>query len=63
MYVLEYNINMRIELFRTPNNKEPFEEWIKSLSKSVRLKVYKRLSRVEEGNFKYFKSLKGGYMN
>ncbi len=54
---------MRIELFRTPNNKEPFEEWIKSLSKSVRLKVYKRLSRVEEGNFKYFKSLKGGYMN
>lgn len=51
---------MRIEIFKTKDNKYPFKEWIGKLDKTLRYRIYQRLSRVEEGNFGDHKNLKDG---
>lgn len=37
-----------------------FQEWIKYLPKSIRLRIYQRFARIENGNFGDYKNLKGG---
>jgi len=50
---------MEIRIFRTANNKCLFQDWVDDLPSSIRLKIYQRFSRIEEGNFGDFKNLKG----
>jgi len=51
---------MEIVIFKTPDNKLPFEKWLEDLPKSLRFRIYQRLSRIEEGNFGDYKSLESG---
>lgn len=51
---------MEIVIFNTPDNKSPFEEWLKSLTKTTRFRIYQRFSRIEEGNFGDSKNLGSG---
>lgn len=49
---------MKVEIFKTKENKQPFITWINGLSLPLRYRIYQRLSRLEEGNFGDYKSLK-----
>ena len=51
---------MEIVIFKTPDNKLPFEKCLEDLPKSLRFRIYQRLSRIEEGNFGDYKSLGSG---
>ncbi len=39
-----------IRIFETENGKEPFVEWVNSLSVQHRARVFARLDRLEHGN-------------
>lgn len=40
----------RIELYQDASGKEPFSEWVRSLARAYRMRVFVRLDRVETGN-------------
>lgn len=40
----------RIELYQDVSGKEPFSEWVHSLSRAYRARIFARLDRVETGN-------------
>ena len=47
----------RLELYHDDHGKEPFSEWVRSLSRSYRARVFARLDRVETGNLGDCKSV------
>lgn len=47
-------------IYETPAGREPFNEWLDSLDKSVRGKVAARIDRLEHGQFGNAKALKDG---
>ena len=49
--------------YQTVDNKVPFLEWYKSLDKSLRLVVDKRLSKVERGLYGEKKDFQNIFMN
>ncbi len=46
-----------IILYKTQNNKEPFDEWFLTLDKQNRHKVQMRLQRLEQGSYGDYKKL------
>ncbi len=58
MWSLDYNINMKeILTYKTEDGKCPFDIWMNSLDNSMKVRVSKRIERVEEGNFGDYKKL------
>lgn len=49
-----------IVIYKTVNRKEPFNDWLDSLDKSVRGRVEARIDRLEGGQFGNAKVLKDG---
>jgi putative addiction module killer protein len=49
-----------IHIFHDYRGKEPFTDWVRSLSRQHRARVFTRLDRVETGNMGDCKSLGGG---
>lgn len=43
--------------FKTSRNKEPFNDWLYSLNKETRDRVFNRISRIKNGNFGDHKNL------
>ncbi len=50
----------KIKIFQDNNGKEPFAEWIDSLSLKERSRIFTRLDRVETGNMGDHRSVGGG---
>jgi putative addiction module killer protein len=55
MYLFGYNIeyrgktsNVRIDIYKTANGKEPYVEWLESLDRAVRARIKARLTRIQE---------------
>jgi len=44
-----------IEIYHDNNGREPFTEWVKSISMSDRSRIFSRLDRVESGNLGDYK--------
>ncbi len=50
-----------LQIYRTPNDREPFTEWLKSLQdRTTRKRIQARLDRIESGNLGDHKSVGGG---
>jgi putative addiction module killer protein len=49
-----------IVIYQDDHGKAHFSDWIKSLDRSVRNRVFARLDRVENGNFGDWKSIANG---
>ena len=49
---------MKVVIFKDKIGKEPFSEWVNSLSKSLKYRIYQRFSRIEENNFGDHRSLR-----
>ena len=55
---LDYNIIMKkIVTYKTIDGKCPFDIWFSKLDKNFQVRIYKRLERLEEGNFGDFKKI------
>lgn len=50
----------RIVIFQNHAGKEPFVEWVRSLSRSYRARVFARLDRLETGNWGDYRSVGEG---
>ncbi len=58
MWSLDYNISMKeILTYKTKDGKCPFDIWMNSLDNSMKVRVSKRIERVEEGNYGDYKKL------
>ena len=58
MWSLDYNINMKeILTYKAKDGKCSFDIWMKSLDNSMKVRVSKRIERVEEGNYGDYKKL------
>ena len=58
MRSLDYNINMKeILTYKTKDGKCPFDIWMNSLDNSMKVRVSKRIERIEEGNYGDYKKL------
>jgi len=49
-----------IEIYHDSNGREPFTEWIKSISLRDRSRIFARLDRIESGNLGDYKSVSDG---
>lgn len=49
-----------LQIFQDNRGKEPFSEWIKSLSRAHRARIFAKLDRVETGNLGDFRSVGEG---
>lgn len=55
---LDYNNNMKeILTYKTEDGKCPFDIWMNSLDNSMKVRVSKRMERVQEGNYGDYKKL------
>lgn len=58
LWSLDYNINMKeILTYKTKDGKCPFDIWMNSLDNSMKVRVSKRIERIEEGNYGDYKKL------
>jgi len=53
-------LQQKILIYQDQRGKEPFGEWVKSLSRTDRARVFARLDRVEAGNFGDYKAVGEG---
>ena len=44
-------VQRTLEFYADPQGKRPCEDWLESLQESVRLRILRRLDRIELGNF------------
>lgn len=51
---------MRIDFLKLENGTIPFLDWIQSLDKETQLRIRKRITRIETGNFGDTKSISNG---
>lgn len=50
-----------LQIYRDPNDQEPFTEWLKSLQdRTTRKRIQARLDRIESGNLGDYRSVGGG---
>ena len=47
----------QILVYKTKNGKCPYDIWFSSLDKSIQVRVYKRLERVQEDNYGDYKKI------
>lgn len=52
----------QIVVYQNQQGKEPFSEWVKSLSRQDRARVFARLDRVEMGNWGDYKAVGEGVL-
>ena len=50
----------KVQIYKTSNGKEPFTEWLDGLDKVSRIRILKRLSRLEIGNLGDCKMIEAG---
>lgn len=50
----------KVQIYQTSNGKTPFTEWLASLDKTSKIRVLKRISRLEIGNLGDYKMIEAG---
>ncbi len=53
-------MNYQVTVYRTPNYRFPFEDWIENLDIHTRQRIRMKLGRLELGNFGNCRSIGGG---
>lgn len=53
-----------IQIYRTPNGRQPFMEWLRSIrNQKTQRQIRARLAQFEDGNFGDYKSVGEGVLN
>ena len=52
-----------IELYTTKDGKCPFIEWIQNLSYDFKIRIYKRINRMKDGNYGNWKKLQNSQLS
>ncbi|MGE4266344.1 MAG: type II toxin-antitoxin system RelE/ParE family toxin [Deferribacterales bacterium] len=52
-------MSYRISICQNEDGKEPFNEWLSTLEKSIKLRILRRLDRIAMGNFGDHKQIDG----